>query len=185
MTVIVKDGRIVVSLPQFEIEQENDPATGLVWASTTAAQAWADQQLPQLEAAYALASRPAAPSREELQRRIAERLQEFTDRCEAEIETVKNTYPATERESWSRQVDQAQQYKAGNTVDVPLLAAIAAARSETIDALADKVLAKAASLETFAGTQIGKRHVCQRVLEAVDLGAPDALEQINAVTWPE
>lgn len=62
MTVITKpNGQIVVSLPQFQLEQETDPATGLQWASVAAASAWEAATEPALDAQLTAQLTPPPP----------------------------------------------------------------------------------------------------------------------------
>lgn len=98
--------------------------------------------------------------------------------------SVREEYPTDEVLSWSKQEIEARAYLADKTAPVPLLSAIAENRSIPLALLAEKVVEKADAYAGFTGQIFGIRQALEDRLLAVDLDAPDAIDQINAIQWP-
>lgn len=93
-------------------------------------------------------------------------------------------YPDVEVQSWAQQTREAEALAVDSSASTPLLSAIAAARGLTIDGLAERVRAKVAAYAAASGTVIGQRQALEDALMSVDLAAPDAAAQLEAIQWP-
>lgn len=59
MAVITKpNGAIVVSLPEYQLEQQTDPLTGIAWSTIASAQQWETLNLPVFQASFNLQMQP-------------------------------------------------------------------------------------------------------------------------------
>jgi hypothetical protein len=99
----------------------------------------------------------------------------------AAISVISSAYPATERDSWSKQEAEARAYVANNSAATPLLSALAGARGITIADLASRVITKADSYVIVAGALIGRRQARQDVIAAAV--AANSLFALQAVVW--
>ena len=113
------------------------------------------------------------------------RLAEFKVKSDAITYAVREEYPTDEVISWSKQEAEARAYLADNSAPTPLLSAIAENRSIPLALLAEKVTEKADVYAIFTGQIFGIRQALEDRLRAIDLDAPDAIDQINAIVWPE
>lgn len=94
-------------------------------------------------------------------------------------------YPDGEVQSWAQQTREAEALAADPQASVPLLSAIATARGLSVTELASRVLAKVQAYSVASGQIIGQRQALEGAINAVDLAAPDAAEQLAAIQWPE
>lgn len=102
---------------------------------------------------------------------------------ESAITSLKSGYPASEILSWDQQVIEAKQHAADPAAPMALLDGVALQRGVDRTLLAGKVLEKAALFAQASGVLIGRRQHLEDVVDAVDLNAPDAVEQLNAIVW--
>ncbi len=93
-------------------------------------------------------------------------------------------YPAGEIASWPQQTREAEAIAANPAADAPILTAIAQQRGIGIVELAQRVLAKVAAYGMASGYIIGQRQALEDAIEAVELTAADALQQLEAIQWP-
>jgi len=54
-------GKLIVSLPEYQLAQETDPTTGLPWPDEAAASGWEAKIKPQYDADFALVNQPFTP----------------------------------------------------------------------------------------------------------------------------
>ena len=134
------------------------------------------------EEAESLQLKPVLLTSKELR---AVKLAEFKAKSDLITFSVREEYPTDEVLSWSKQEVEARAYLADNSAPTPLLSAIAENRSIPLALLAEKVAEKADVYAIFTGQIFGIRQALEDRLLAVDLDAPDAIEQINAIMWPE
>ena len=93
-------------------------------------------------------------------------------------------YPAGEIASWPQQTREAEAIAANPAADAPILSAIAQQRGIPVAELAQRVLAKVAAYGMASGYIIGQRQALEDAIEAVELTAADALQKLEAITWP-
>ncbi len=93
-------------------------------------------------------------------------------------------YPAGEIASWPQQTREAEAIAANPAADAPILTAIAQQRGIGVVELAQRVLAKVAAYGMASGYIIGQRQALEDAIEAVELTAADALQQLEAIQWP-
>lgn len=113
------------------------------------------------------------------------KLADFKAKSDAITYAVRQEYPTDEVISWSKQESEARAYLADANAETPLLSAIAQQRGVSLALLAEKVVEKSATYAVFTGQIFGIRQALEDRLLAVDLDAPDAIDQINAIVWPE
>lgn len=82
------------------------------------------------------------------------------------LATVGAEYGAMERTGWDQQYAEATAYEADNAADVPMLTAMAAARSVEVAYLAGRIIANRATWIAVYGAVIGTRQAYQDVLDA-------------------
>ncbi|MCP1289809.1 hypothetical protein NK214_06350 [Chromobacterium sp. S0633] len=100
------------------------------------------------------------------------------------LNALSSSYPDGEVQSWAQQTREAEALSFDPSAAAPLLTVIAAARALTIADLAARVRAKEAAYAAASGATIGQRQALEDRLMAVDLQAPDAAEQLEAIQWP-
>ena len=99
MAVITLDGKIIVSLPEYQLAQETNPATGQPWHNTAEAATWEVTAKALYEAAAAqLVAPPPAPhvptpprviwTHLDFRRRFTQTEKEDLDELEATFETL-------------------------------------------------------------------------------------------------
>ncbi|MEQ6290539.1 hypothetical protein ACFPAG_07950 [Vogesella sp. GCM10023246] len=93
-------------------------------------------------------------------------------------------YPAGEIASWPQQTREAETIAANPEAAAPILSAIAQQRGIPVAELAQRVQAKVTAYGMASGYIIGQRQALEDAVEAVDLTAADALQQLEAITWP-
>ncbi len=93
-------------------------------------------------------------------------------------------YPDGEVQSWAQQTREAEALAADPQAPAPLLTAIATARGLSVAELASRVLAKVQAYAMASGAVIGQRQALEDAINAVDLAAQDAAEQLAAIQWP-
>lgn len=93
-------------------------------------------------------------------------------------------YPAGEIASWPQQTREAEAIAANPAADAPILTAIAQQRGIGVVELAQRVLAKVAAYGMASGYIIGQRQALEDAIEAVELSAADAFQQLEAIQWP-
>jgi hypothetical protein len=86
-------------------------------------------------------------------------------------------------QSWAQQTREAEALAIDPNTPAPLLAAIATMRGVPLATLAERVRAKVLAYAVASGQIIGQRQALEDRLMAVDLQAPDAAEQLEAITW--
>lgn len=116
---------------------------------------------------------------------LSERKAAINAECERRTAAVRADTPADEVQSWGKQEQEARALLADAMAATPLLSAIAAARGVPLPLLAEKVVDKSDAYAAYTGALIGTRQALEDRLAAIDLTAPDALAQIDAVQWPE
>lgn len=93
-------------------------------------------------------------------------------------------YPDGEVQSWAQQTREAEALAADPDASTPLLTSISAIRGVPLTTLAERVRAKVDAYAVASGQIIGQRQALEDALMAIDLQAPDAVEQLAAITWP-
>ncbi|WP_199103189.1 hypothetical protein [Aquitalea sp. ASV11] len=117
--------------------------------------------------------------------RRAQRLSEVNAYAAIRLGKLSAAYPEGEVQSWSQQTHEAEALTNDPTAPSPLLTSIATARGVPLSALASRVRAKVAAYAVASGQIIGQRQALVDALMAIDLQAPNAAEQIAAITWPD
>ncbi|WP_024302211.1 hypothetical protein [Pseudogulbenkiania sp. MAI-1] len=97
---------------------------------------------------------------------------------------LSSSYPEGEVQSWAQQTREAEALAGDANAPTPLLTAIATARGLTVDELAGRVRAKVQAYAAASGAIIGQRQALEDMLMSVDLTAPDAATQLEAIQWP-
>lgn len=105
--------------------------------------------------------------------------------CEAAMAKLRSTYPDSEVMSWSQQAAEVDALATNLEAPTPMLEAMATARGISVQDLATRVRAKRDAYAVASGQIIGRRQALEDALLAIDLQAPDAAEQLEAITWPE
>ena len=105
--------------------------------------------------------------------------------CARRTAAVRADTPQDEVQSWGKQEQEARALLADPSAATPLLTAIAAARGVPLPLLAEKVVDKSDAYAIYTGALIGTRQALEDRMAAIDITAPDALAQIDAVQWPE
>ncbi|WP_240801366.1 hypothetical protein [Vogesella mureinivorans] len=99
------------------------------------------------------------------------------------LQALTAAYPEREINSWPQQEREARSLEQDVSAAVPLLSAIASARGLDVAELAARVREKSDAFAIASGAIIGRRQALEDVLAAIDLDAPDAASQIEAVQW--
>ena len=99
------------------------------------------------------------------------------------LSSLSAAYPDGEVQSWAQQTREAEALAIDQNAAAPLLTAIATARGLTIIELATRVRAKVAAYAVASGQIIGQRQALEDAIAAIDLTAPDAAAQLEAITW--
>lgn len=100
-----------------------------------------------------------------------------------QLAALSASYPDGEVQSWAQQVREAEALAANANAPAPLLSAIGRARAVPVAELAARVLAKTQAYALASGAIIGKRQAREDAIAAIDLDAPDAAAQLEAITW--
>ncbi len=150
---------------------------GFRYKLNSAGTAWVKEAIPTPEPA------PTVPPKTPEQART-DALTSANAEASARIAVVRTGTPEDEVQSWGKQESEARALLADATATTPLLTAIAAARGVPIDRLAAKVIEKSDAYAIYTGALIGTRQSLEDKLMSIDLAAPDALAQIEAVQWP-
>lgn len=106
---------------------------------------------------------------------------EISREFEKAMQQVINDVPATERESWQKQEDEARAYISNNSSITPLIDALALSRSVDKAELVTRIIAKADLFAGISGTLIGRRQGLEDALNALPESATP--EDIAAITW--
>jgi len=109
-----------------------------------------------------------------------DQLRKINAGCEAEISTLRTTYPESEVLSWDKQEREARAYLADPTARVPLLSGLAAARGIALGLLAQKVVEKADAYTAAISAAIGQHQALEDQLMATTTQA-----EAEAVSWPQ
>lgn len=109
------------------------------------------------------------------------KLDEISREFEKAMQQVINGVPATERESWKKQEDEARAYAVDISASTPLIDALAASRSVDKAELVTRIIAKADLFAGISGTLIGRRQALEDELNALPESATP--EDIAAITW--
>lgn len=128
-----------------------------------------------------VAVEPQLPSLPEKRRLL---LAEINSTATELLAKLSASYPIGEVQSWGQQTREAEALAIDPNATATLLTAIATARGLTITELATRVQAKVAAFAVASGQIIGQRQALEDALMAIDLQAPDAAEQLEAITWP-
>lgn len=95
---------------------------------------------------------------------------------------IKSGYDDDEMKSWPKQEEQAKRYLSdSNAEGLTFLHSLAQLRGLTTQALAQRIVTKVAAYEQAFSFALGTRDQKLLQLAAVDLQAPDAIDQINAI----
>lgn len=117
---------------------------------------------------------PTPPSLEEV---VAAKRKEINTAADAVMSQVTSLYPATERESWGRQVEQAEAWVEDTNADTPYLDGILARRpSKTKAELASKILTNAAAYEALSSDVTGQRQELDDLLTTAT-----TVEEVDAI----
>lgn len=114
----------------------------------------------------------------------ASKLAEINEGAGRALAELSAGYPAGEIASWPQQTREAEAIAANPAANVPILTAIAQQRGIGVVELAQRVLAKVAAYGMASGYIIGQRQALEDAIEAVELTAADALQQLEAIQWP-
>lgn len=105
-------------------------------------------------------------------------------RAAALLAELSGSYPDGEVQSWAQQTREAEALAINLNAAAPLLTAIATARGVPLATLAERVRAKVQAYAVASGQIIGQRQALEDAVHAVDLSAPDAAAQLEAIQWP-
>jgi hypothetical protein len=92
-----------------------------------------------------------------------------------------NGIPATERDSWAKQEDEARAYIAYGGAATPLIDALAATRGVDKAELVSRIIAKADLFATISGQLIGKRQALEDAVNALSDKA--TADDVDAIKW--
>lgn len=109
--------------------------------------------------------------------RRAEVIEEFN----STMQQIASQYPALERESWHKQLDEAHAYTADPNADTPFIDASMAETGETKADLVQNILAKDAAFAQLSGEAVGRKRARTAALDAIDPNAADFADQVAAV----
>jgi hypothetical protein len=103
---------------------------------------------------------------------------QITGRADQLLKHLGAEYGEMERATWDQQYAEATAYQADALADVPLLTAIATARSMDVAVLAARVIANRAAWVSLSGHVVGQRLAYQDALDAAgeDAAAIEAIE---------
>lgn len=113
-------------------------------------------------------------ARERINRAADERLRQLSQ-----------AYPDGEIASWPQQTTEAESLVKNLDAAAPLLRAIAAARNVPLQDLATRVRAKVAAYAEASGQIIGQRQALEDAIYKVKINAPDAIEAMDGINWPD
>jgi len=94
-------------------------------------------------------------------------------------------YPESERLTWPVQQSEALAWAADSQAPTPYLDGLAAARDITPAEMRQLTLAQVQLFMASSQQIVGKRQRLRDAVQAVPAGAPDALDQIAAISWDE
>ncbi len=178
------------------------PATlhALQWHKGAGHQEWTDAANTALtEADYTLTVEPYVRLYETEYARLVEeanapptlekakdaKLTEINAACDAILQTLTSTYPASELLTFDKQETEARAYLAdSSTTPTPLLTALAAGRGITLADLAGRVMAKADAFAAASGYVIGQRQGLEDQLDAAQTVEAVRAIAVN-ITLPE
>lgn len=109
------------------------------------------------------------------------KLAEINREFEKSIQQVIDGIPATERESWKKQEDEARAYISNNSSITPLIDALALSRSVDKAELVTRIIAKADLFAGISGSLIGRRQALEDAINALPESATP--QDIAAITW--
>lgn len=116
-----------------------------------------------------------------LDKHRALKIQELNDGYTAQISVLEVDYPASERESWHVQVEEARRLKQGDT-DTPWIDAAASTRGITREELADLIHGQDSAYRTLHGTITGIRQGARDQIMAATSFA-DFNQIVPAALW--
>jgi hypothetical protein len=112
----------------------------------------------------------------------AAKAKEIYDQYDAAIAPLEAACSKKERETWPQQVTEARAYQADETASTPLIDAMLLSRPDDTKAvLVGKINANYSAYSGFVGAALGVMQTRTAALNAIDLDAPDAVDQIAAV----
>lgn len=124
-------------------------------------------------------------SREErIQRLFREKCQEIDAEFTAVVDQFRDGYTQDEINSWSKQIEEARAYQEDPSSPTPLLSGILSSRTDLnndMEELVSRVLQKAEMYSAALGPAMGRKQARRIALDAIDLDAPDAEQQIAGV----
>lgn len=102
---------------------------------------------------------------------------------EAALGPLEAAYPQKERETWPQQVTESLALIANAAADAPLVNSMLTPRgkNETALELAEKIIVNYTAFSSIVGAALGTMQARQEALNAIDLGAVDAIDHIEAV----
>lgn len=103
---------------------------------------------------------------------------EINEAFNAAVASLVASYPEYEIKSWSQQVKEAEALLADPDASVPLLAAIAKARSLPVNELASRVMNKMHAYARASGELIGRRHAAENLIDRAK-----TLEEVASIVW--
>ncbi|WP_235930200.1 hypothetical protein [Craterilacuibacter sinensis] len=112
------------------------------------------------------------------------RAAEVNANASGRLATLSAAYPDGEVQSWGQQTREAEALAVNPSAPAPLLTAIASARGLPLADLAARVREKVQAYAVASGQIIGQRQALEDAIHAVDLAAPDAAAQLEAIKWP-
>lgn len=114
------------------------------------------------------------------------KLAEINNEYEIRAQQIVSGVPASEVQSWSKQEAEARAYRNNpEKTEALTLHALSQARGILLDVLVGRVIEKADYYSRSIGQLIGDRQKLEDRLNAIDLTAHDAAQQIEAIKWPE
>jgi hypothetical protein len=117
----------------------------------------------------------------DLDKLLNDKLSELKQSAQAEADNLTSSYPDFEKITWADQEREASAWLADNTVETPVLSAIAVARGLTLGELVPRVIDKAASFRTAASQIAGKRQALEDTLQSA-YSAND-VDAMVAIVW--
>lgn len=155
-----------------------DEVTGETWTVAPATYEWERYQ-EWLSAGNVLA--PVDLPVDELRPR---QLAAINARAAQLLAELSAAYPEGEVQSWAQQTREAEALAIDPYAPAPLLTAIATARNVPLLELAARVRTKVTAYAASSGAIIGQRQALEDALMVVDLAAPGADAQLEAIQWP-
>ena len=93
-------------------------------------------------------------------------LNEVRELFESKSNSITNSYPASEINTWDQQKSEAKAYTLDNGAPIPILSRIASGRGITIEVLVARVIVKTNAYLALLGDLLGRKQALEDLIEA-------------------